>query len=159
MLVSCGWTDLEGDEEVSCVMYVSCVMCVIIIVTRDIAWFRARCTVPVALPECVGGSWGWLRLRAASVSSEFRSAHWPDICHQSLVAAWNKLRKSLKPPGTPTLPTSGQGRELETLRTELQVSLLIVIITNQSMESENTGNLDIWLNILISVQSRRSQCQ
>ena len=68
-------TDLEGDEEVSCVMYVSCVMCVIIIVTRDIAWFRARCTVPVALPECVGGSWGWLRLRAASVSSEFRSAH------------------------------------------------------------------------------------
>ena len=43
----------------------------------------------------------------------------------SNVSAWEKLRKSFVPPPTPSLTSTNQSKELEALRTELQVSLSI----------------------------------
>ena len=79
-----------------------------------VCWCGRQLAPARGLPQC------WL-LRAEACTD-----HWQGICSVSwewcLVAAWEKLRKSFKPPGTPSLQTSGQCRELDTLRTELQVS-------------------------------------
>ena len=79
-----------------------------------VCWCGRQLAPAPGLPQC------WL------LGAEASTDHWPGICSVSwewcLVAAWEKLRKSFKPPGPPSLQTSGQCRELDTLRTELQVS-------------------------------------